>query len=178
MNTENMINKDDDECLISRTEQKKAARKLVLLAEQLVALSDTMLLNIPLSDELRNAIGTAKKIKVGNPLKRQMHFIAKLIRKTGPEPIHTALDNLQQQDCVHEKNTKITTQWRDRLIDGNNTVISEFIEKFPNCNKQKLNQLVRAAIKEHRLLNQSLTPQQNTKQKRTLFNFLREVISK
>ena len=99
-----------------------------------------------------------------------------MIGKTDEEAIQVALEKLRQKSGSHEQTTIKTEQWRDRLIAGNNQIISEFIEKHPNRDRQKLNQLVRATIKEQQL-NEKAPKKKSSKQKKALFKFLRDIIS-
>jgi len=166
----------NDELLISKTDLKKSAQELQSLGEELIQLNETQLSTLPLVDILLNEIKTAKKIKASNALNRQIRYIGRLIGKTDTEAIQVALEKLRQKSGAHEQTTLKTEQWRDRLLSKDSHAISHFIDQYPHCDRQKLNQLVRASIKEQ-LLNETALPKKISKQKKALFIFLRNNIS-
>jgi ribosome-associated protein len=169
---------DEDDGLISRTAQKKSMQIYIKMGEELLSLGKTQLKTIPLQKELEEALTVAKKIKVGNALKRQMSFIGKLIRNNNFEELQAALDHLKQQDTLHERVTKNAEKWRDRLIEDS-SALQEFISKHPNCDRQKLNQLVRNTIKEAKTNSEKKenNPDQvSSKHKKILFKLLRDTI--
>ncbi len=177
MNTD--ISTDEDDIYLSRTEQKRSTQMFVQTGEQLLSLNSSQLSQIPINTELQDALLVAKKIKVGNALKRQMSFIGKLIRKSNHEEIQIALDTLKNKDTFHEKITQKAETWRDRLLSENKQDLSEFINLYSGCDKQKLNQILRHAIKEKKenevLIEKKEKPKE-AKYKRNLFLLIRNSI--
>lgn len=172
---------DDEEYIASRTEQKKSMQQYVDIGKQLLNLSNKQLNTIPLNNEVLDALETAKKISVGNALKRQLSFLAKLIRKSDYESIQVALEKIQLKDKQYDLVSQKTEQWRDRLLGGETGVLGQFIEKY-NCDeRQKLGQITRHAIKEAKKQQQEKdvdgkvkTP---SKYKKQLFSLLRTHIA-
>jgi len=161
---------DDDENFISRTEQKKSMLPFRQMGEELLNLNKSQLQTIPMPVELADALDVAKKIKVGNALKRQLSFIGKLIRKNDHESIRAALDKFQQNNALHDTITKTTEQWRERLLIEGNAALSEFINTYNSDERQKLNQLIRSA-------NKANNPDTVNKHKKILFTLIRDAIS-
>jgi ribosome-associated protein len=169
---------DEDDLIISRTAQKKSMQIYIKIGAELLNLSRSQLGTIPVYNELSDALNVAKKIKVGNALKRQMSFIGKLIRTNNHTEIQAALDELTLQDSRHESISKKAEKWREKLLAEEPTALAEFIGAHPNCDKQKLNQLVRSAIKEvKRESNNIDTSVGSSKNKKALFKLLRITIS-
>jgi len=177
----NHIQNDDDDYITSRTEQKKSMQVYVTMGGQLLELSKKQLGTIPLNSEIRDALDVAKKISVGNALKRQLSFLAKLIRKGEYEEIQIALDHLQQKDSLHDKITKKAEQWRDRILTEEPNSLSDFMTRYNSNERQKLGQVARHAIKEHKL--QEIEKESSTKittsnkYKKQLFILLRSEIN-
>ncbi|MFT6102411.1 MAG: ribosome-associated protein [Granulosicoccus sp.] len=177
----NHIENKDDDYITSRTEQKKSMQIYVKIGEQLLELSKKQLDTIPLNSEINDAVNVAKKISVGNALKRQLSFLAKLIRKGEHEEIQAALDNLHQKDSLHDKISKKAEQWRDRILAEELNVLSDFMTRYNSTERQKLGQVARHAIKENKL---QLAEKQTTdkittssKYKKQLFILLRSEIN-
>jgi len=171
----------EDDYILSRTEQKKTMQVYADLGKALLALSNKQLSTIPLSNEVLDALNVAKKISVGNALKRQLSFIAKQIRKSDYESIQAALDELEQKDNLYDKVSKKAEQWRDRLLSEETSALSEFISQYETSDRQKLAQITRNAIKEKKQLEKAVKEGGNTdapkKYKKQLFTLLRTHIA-
>ncbi|MFT5117157.1 MAG: ribosome-associated protein [Kiritimatiellia bacterium] len=169
---------DEDDLTISRTARKKSMQIYIKIGEELLTLSRSQLSTIPVDNELSEALKVAKKIKVGNALKRQMSFIGKLIRTNNYIEIQAALDELKLQDARHESISKKAEKWREKILAEEPKALAEFIGAHDNCDKQKLNQLVRSAIKEVKQeLKSNDTDSGASKHKKALFKLLRITIS-
>ena len=152
----------------SRTQQKNEARALQKLGEQLVALSSEQLAGIELTDELRNAVIEARKIKAHEARRRQLQRIGALMRAIDPQPIQSALENIRLGD--HQKNLafKKIEKWRDELKQGNLALIEEILDNCPDAERQRLTQLARNAHKEYEA-------QKGVKSSRLLFRYLKQI---
>ena len=78
----------------SRTQKKNEAKALQKLGEQLVALSSEQLESIDVSDDLRNAVIFAGKIKSHGAKRRQLQYIGTIMRDIDPEPIRNTLEKI------------------------------------------------------------------------------------
>jgi ribosome-associated protein len=152
----------------SRTQQKNKARALQKLGEQLVALSSEQLAGIELTDELRNAVIEARKIKAHEARRRQLQRIGALMRAIDPQPIQNALENIRLGD--HQKNLafKKIEKWRDELKQGNRALIEEILDNCPDAERQRLTQLARNAHKEYEA-------HTGVKSSRLLFRYLKQI---
>jgi ribosome-associated protein len=177
----NHIEHDDDDYITSRTEKKKSMQAYVKIGNQLLELSNKQLATIPLSNEISEAVNVAKKISVGNALKRQLSFLSKLIRKGEYEEIQVALEHLQQKDSLHDKISKKAEQWRDRILAEEPNTLSDFMTQYNTNERQKLGQVARHAIKENKLQQAEKESTGNittaSKYKKQLFTLLRSDIN-
>jgi ribosome-associated protein len=166
------MNELDDDSGYSRPSKsalKRESQALEELGQQLVALPAEQLAGIPLPDELAEAIHTARRISSFSALKRQRKFIAKLLRETDVEPIHARLEGLNRSSAqsIHRHHT--VERWRDRMLEGDDGVVDEFLQSHPGADRQKLRQLVRDARKEQQA---AAAP----RSARLLFRYLRQVL--
>lgn len=168
---------DNNTAFLSRTARKKSMEKYRIISQQLLGLNKTKLSQIPLTDEIIAAIAVARKIKSDNALNRQMAFISKQIKNSDYESIQAAFDHLKQQDSRHKQASKMAEQWYDRLLMETSQALSEFIEQYPACDKQNLNQLVRNALKEKKRRDDAEHHDTNAKYKGALLKLLRHVIA-
>ncbi|HBR98459.1 MAG TPA: ribosome-associated protein [Gammaproteobacteria bacterium] len=132
----------------SNSQRKRDAADIHQLGRELVALSPDTLRQIPLDGDLETAITEAQQIRAHGALKRQLQFIAKLLRQRELDDIRQALDDLDQQSASAKAAFKRCEQWRDRLIDEEPGALEDFIRQWPETDRQQLRQLIRNAIKE------------------------------
>jgi len=149
----------------SKSQIKREMHELQALGKQLVGLPHKQLVNIPISDKLRQAVIAAKTLKLG-AIRRQLQYIGKLM----PKEIRTALNELQQPhieevDAFHE-----VERWRDQLLRDDYDLLDELVNRFVNVDRQHVRQLIRNARKEQK---QNKPP----KSAKLLFKYLTEVQS-
>ena len=157
-----------DEIEKSRTRLKKEATALQKMGEKLVTLSDDQLSHMELPTMLINAIQAVRTIKSHGARRRQMQYIGTLMRNVEVEPIEQALLEIEQGAYRQAKAFHRIEAWRDQLVAGDDTVIDEILETFPDSDRQRLGQLVRSARKEKE---KNAPP----KSARNLFRYLKEM---
>lgn len=147
----NAHDQTEDEFGPSRSKRRRDALDVLELAEKLVALTATQLREVPLDDSLLENIKLAQKITAHIAHKRQVHFLAKLMRKQDDlEPIRLAVDKPLE---VRRKETAELHQierWRERLIEEGDEALSELLGDFPDVDRNRLRQLMRQAVIERR----------------------------
>ena len=75
----------------SKSQRKREALALQKLGETLVTLKPAQLVQIPMPDELREAVLAAQGMPQRGAHKRQLQYIGRLMRQIDPEPIRAAL---------------------------------------------------------------------------------------
>jgi ribosome-associated protein len=143
---------EDENLPPSRSQRRREALDVLELAERLVALTPSQLKKVPLDEKVLDAVHLAQRITSHIAHKRQVHFLAKLMRKQidDLEPIRLAVDKPLE---VRRKETAELHQierWRERLIEGGDDVLGELMASFPAIDRQRLRQLVRQAQIERR----------------------------
>ncbi len=151
----------------SKSQIKREMHELQALGKQLVELPSKQLVDIPLSEKIRDAIVAAKTLKHG-AIHRQLQFIGRLMQKEDEESIRSMLHKLQQPHKDEVKAFHQLEQWRDQLLLGDQDLLNELAIKFENFDRQHVRQLIRNAKKEQEL---SKPP----KSARLLFKYLTEM---
>ena len=152
----------------SKSQLKRDSQHLVDVGEEILNLSKEDRNSLPLGDELKEAIGTALKIKSRSGLKRQRLYIGKLLRAMDSEAIEAQLRKIQHRHDTNTAHFKRLEKWRDNLIDNDKDTLNEVISHFPDIDRQHINQLIRAAHQEKK---QEKPPAASRK----LFKYLREL---
>ncbi len=152
----------------SKSQLKRDSQHLIDVGEEILKLSHEDIRSLQLPDELDVAVTTALKIKSRSGLKRQRLYIGKLLRSMDSEAIETQLRKIQHRHDTNTAHFKRLEKWRDSLIDNNKTTLNEVISRYPETDRQHINQLIRAAHQEKQ---RNKPPAASRK----LFKYLREL---
>lgn len=137
-----------DDSIPSRTSAKKQALELQKLGEELIQLTAKQLQNLPLPENLLDAVIAARKMTRNRALYRQRQYIGKIMRNIDAEPIYAALETLRHPEREAVARFHHVETWRDRLVSDSDKAVTGFVEEFPDVDRQQLTQKVRAACKE------------------------------
>ncbi len=121
------------------------------LAEALVALSPAELAEVPGDDGLHAEVLRVRSVRSHIAHKRELQFLAKQLRGLDDAEllrIRTAL----QRDRERARGDAIALHrleaWRERLLEGGDAALAEFLETHPDADRQRLRQLQRRAQAE------------------------------
>ena len=121
------------------------------LAEQLVALGAQSLKKLPLPEHIADAVRDTQRIGSHVARKRQLHYLAKLMRREDDE----LLDELRSQLGHDRADARRETaelhrieHWRDRLLKDGDAALGELANAHPDIDRHHLRQLVRTAHDE------------------------------
>jgi len=156
----------------SRSQQRRDALQILNLAETLVGLPPARLNALVLNDILREHISVAQRISAHGARKRQLGFIAKQLRGLETDAlqhIQTALQastqtTMQQNAMLHQ-----AEHWRQRLLESDQA-LTEFLNTYPDIDRQSLRNLVRRARVEKSAATSS------SRAARELFQLLRRIL--
>lgn len=132
----------------SKSQRKRDARILFELGRSLVRLDTASLARLPLDAPLREAIGEARAIKSHVAHKRQLQYIARLLRGMDAEPIQQGIEALQMEARQATARHHRVEAWRDRLLSEGDGALQELIAGAGHLEMQSLRQLVRNAQRE------------------------------
>lgn len=157
----------------SKSQVKRDMLALLDLGKELVELSPERLKQLPLSERLYEAIRLAQRTTSREGLRRQVHYVGKLMRDAQADEIRTQLDtwkngSREQTQAMHRLETL-----RDRLLKDDGA-LTTLLEKYPQADVQHLRSLIREGRKEV-TANQALRPGQEPQRKhyRALFQALK-----
>jgi len=162
------INEDDDNW-VSKSQRKRECDEVLTLSEKMITLNKDELAQINMDDDLRSAIEEAQRIKSHSALKRQKHFIAKVMRGSDDETLAAQVERVLHKHDIYNADFKRMEKWRDSIIENGDKSINDFLEQYPHADRSHLRQLVRNAIKEKK----------NNKPPaayRQIFKYIREVV--
>jgi len=135
----------------SRSQRKRDADAVLELATQLVALTPSQLAKVPVPDALLAAIAESKRITAHVAHKRQLHYLAKLMRREDEEtlePIRRALEHDSAQARRETAALHRIEALREHLLSAGDTALGDLVDAHPHLDRQRLRQLIRSAREE------------------------------
>lgn len=142
---------DEESLPPSKSQRKRDARELFELGRDLVSQPARVLQSLPLDVDLRREIEFARNIKANVARKRQLQFIAKMLRKRDPEALLEAMESIRNEARQLSGRHHRTEAWRDRLLESGDEALATLLDTHPDCDVQGLRQLIRNAQRESRL---------------------------
>jgi len=130
---------------LSRTQKKKRDRALQKLGEDLVALSKEHLEQIPLPDDLAEAVTFAKTVRQHSARRRQLQYIGVLMRNLDPEPIQAAMARLVRGEHDKVQHFKNIENLRNALISGDDQLLETLLNSHAGLDREELTALVKRA---------------------------------
>lgn len=152
----------------SKTQLKKDSHELQALGEALVALPDNRVVDLPISERLRDAVTEYKRTKTHEGKRRQMQYIGKLMRKDDVEPIREAVAAMQLGRAKDSLALHETERWRVELL-ASDDALTRWTAEHPASDLQQLRSLIRAARKDAA----AVPEQRSGRAYRELFQFIK-----
>jgi ribosome-associated protein len=157
--------------MLFRSQLRREALDVLKLAHSLVGLAEGQLAHVPLPDDVRDEVQRTRAVKQQIARKRQTQFLAKQLRKLDDAQIEAIRAALEHDKDFGRRETALLhrlEQWRERLLDGDDDVLNDFVAGHAGADRQHLRQLIRQARSE-RAQNKPLHAY------RELFRVLREL---
>ena len=138
---------EDDDDFVSKSELKREAQRFQDLGKTLTELPNNKWKELPISENLYNALVENARLKQNEAKRRHLQYIGKVMRNEDCEAIQDALDLLDPSSEAYGRRIRQQELWRTRLVSDPNG-LNAFIEEHPTVDRQQLRNLVRNAQKE------------------------------
>lgn len=132
----------------SKSQRRRDALELKSLASRLIGLKTSMLARIPMDESVRDAVREAQAIRSNVARKRQLQYVAKLLRRSDPAPITDALEALDSKARELNSRHHRAEAWRDYLLESGDPALGKLLAERREANAQSIRQLTRNALKE------------------------------
>ena len=154
----------------NKTQLKKDLAVLFALSEELSELSPAHLKSLKLPEPIHKALVEVSGMPHKGARKRLLKFITGQLNKIDLTPIQEKLARMKTQSAHAVREHHNLERWRDRLIAGGATAMTELLALQPHADRQKLRQLLRNSQKETET---GKTP----KSARLLYQYLKELFA-
>lgn len=136
----------------SRSQRRRQALDILALAQRLSELSEAALQQAQTPASLLPHLAELKRISAHGARKRQLAYIAKLLRNEDGERLDAINDALRAGGEAARRDTARLHQaeaWRARLLSEGDAALAELLERCPAADRRHLRQLLRKARQEH-----------------------------
>jgi len=130
----------------SHREKTARMRDIAALARALIKLGTAQLANVPMSEDLAQAVADCQRF-TKNARARQLRRIGALLRASELAPIEAAMHEIETGRGVRSRREQTYEHWRARLLEGGDAAMTAFVAAHPGADVQALRQHVRNAIK-------------------------------
>jgi len=130
---------------VSKSQRRREALELKALARKLISMSPTKLDRIPLEQPIRAAVDEGRRIRSNVAAKRQLQYVAKLLRLADPAPLISAIAELDRDAQQLTARQHRAESWRDYLIDSGDPALSHLLQQRGDVDIQVIRQIVRSA---------------------------------
>jgi ribosome-associated protein len=158
----------DEEIDVSKSERKRQASHLQNLGKRLSELRDSELHSLDLPTRLLDAIADYRRFPSHEAKRRQLQYVGKVMRDVDDiAAIQELLDRHDGASAAQRHEFHLLEQWRERLINNEADALTEYLNAYPNADRQRLRQQLQRIHKA----------KDETRQKaaaRELFRMLRE----
>ena len=164
---------DENEYGPSRTQQRRDALAVLALATQLVEMVPSRLAKLDLPDDVREEIANVRRISSHIARKRQLAFLAKLMRRHDEatfDAVRAELGENREKQRQEAAAMHRLESLRERLLgDDGDAALSELADRHPELDRQHLRSLVRQARIE------KTTPNKPPRAYREIYQQLKEL---
>lgn len=135
---------------VSRSQKRREALDVLDLAKQVTNLPAAKIKELEFDEVLLDAIIRANKITAHVARKREVQFVAKLLRRDEEacEVLRDRFDQSDEAKAIEAATHQRLERWRDRLLAEGNQALTELLDAHPNIDAQHIRQLIRQANRE------------------------------
>lgn len=160
---------ENQEDYTSKSARKREMQALQDLGRELIDLPESQFSQVPLSEEIIDAIALYKRLHQREARRRQLQRIGKLMRQEDIEAIDGTLAGFRQHDLLFRQHFHRIEALRDQLIADGDTALAPLLDQYPDLDVQFIRQLIRQARQED---GRGKPPAASRK----LFRYLREAL--
>ena len=160
----------DKDSVTSKTELKKDSKKIQQFGRKISELTINNIEAFKFPLNIYEATIDLKNLKSNSAKKRQVQYLGKLLREIDLTDAFIIMKQLKVSSQKEIQRTNIIEGWRNKLLNNNNS-ITEFVDEYPEIDRQSLRQTISNAQKE-KIKNKP------PKYSRQLFKLIKDIIIK
>ena len=137
----------DKDSVTSKTELKKDSKKIQQFGRKISELTINNIEAFKFPLNIYEATIDLKNLKSNSAKKRQVQYLGKLLREIDLTDAFIIMKQLKVSSQKEIQRNNIIEGWRNKLLNNNNS-ITEFVDEYPEIDRQSLRQTISNAQKE------------------------------
>lgn len=137
---------------ISKSQRKRDAHDVFLLARELVEMKQNtlkkILSSVELSEDISFEIDKARKMKSHGARKREIMFLSKQLRQLELDSLRMAIEQPKEFARLETLRQHRLETWRDALMTNGDPLVNQLCALNSSFDRQQLRQLIRNARRE------------------------------
>ena len=158
----------EKDSVVSKTELKKDSKNIQQFGKKISELTINNIEAFKFPLNIYEAVIDLKNLKSNSAKKRQVQYLGKLLREIDLTDALIVMKQLEVSSQKEIQRNHIIEAWRDKLL-INNDSITEFIDKYPQIDRQTLRQTISNTQKEKK-------DNREPKYSRQLFKLIKGII--
>ena len=158
----------DKNSVVSKTKLKKDSKKIQQFGRKISKLTINNIKAFKFPLNIHEATIELKNLKSNSAKKRQVQYLGKLLREIDLTDAFIVMKQLKVSSQKEIQRNYIIEGWRDKLL-SNNESITEFVDEYPQIDRQSLRQAISNTQKEKK----DNKPPKYSKQ---LFKLLKDIV--
>ena len=158
----------EKDSVVSKTELKKDSKKIQQFGKKISELTINNIEAFKFPLNIYEATIALKNLKSNSAKKRQVQYLGKLLREIDLTDALIVMKQLEVSSQKEIQRNHIIEVWREKLL-VNNDSITEFIDRYPQIDRQALRQSISNIQKEKK-------DNKGTKNSRQLFKLIKDII--
>jgi ribosome-associated protein len=154
----------------NKTQIKKEMAELFALGEEISELAPTLINSFELPENIDKAVHEVAGMPHKGARKRLLKYIAGQLHKIDVGDIKEKLARIKNKSAHAVREHHLAERWRDTLIAEGNEALTDFLDEYPDADRQQLRQWIRNAQKE-------IVAAKPPKSSRLLYRYLKNLLA-
>jgi len=154
----------------NKTQIKKEMAELFALGEEISALAPSLINSFELPENIDKAVHEVAGMPHKGARKRLLKYIAGQLHKIDVGDIKEKLARIKNKSAHAVREHHLAERWRDTLIAEGNEALTDFLDEYPDADRQQLRQWIRNAQKE-------IVAAKPPKSSRLLYRYLKNLLA-
>jgi len=133
----------------NKTQLKRELGELQKLVVEIIDLGEGDRARLDLNDKFFAGVHRALAMKASSGRNREIKYLTKLLQQApNLEDIRNWFATRNSKHSAENRHFHALEKWRDRLISQGDEALQQYLEQYPDTDRQQIRALIRSAVKE------------------------------
>lgn len=132
----------------NKTQLKRELAELQKLVMEIIALGEGERARLDLDAKFLAGVQRASAMKASSGRNREIKYLTKLLQKQNLQQIQSWFNTRNSKHSEENRHFHALEKWRDRLIAEGDVALQQYLQQYPQTDRQQIRALIRSAVKE------------------------------